>query len=189
MSGYTTSTKTCSLIILMTSAFAALLAGPANTNAQGTPGTKERDQATGGLTLPPGFRASVFADNLGRARHLTVAPSGDVYVNTWSSSYTDLKNAPGGYIVALRDTNRDGKADEVKRFGTVHQDGKAGGGTGIAVHRDALYVEDNGKIVRYQLEKGSLVPKGNPETVLSGLSTERGHIMHPFATRRTEAFT
>ena len=172
------------LMILVTSALAVSLGGWTNGNAQETPAGKERkgcDQANGGLTLPPGFCASVFADSLGRARHLTVAPSGDVYVNTWSSSYTDLKNAPGGYIVALRDTNRDGKADMVERFGTVHQDGKAGGGTGIAVHRDALYVEDNGRIVRYRIERGRLVPQGKPDVILSSLWTERGHIMHPFA--------
>ena len=139
------------------------------------------DQGDAGLTLPPGFCASVFADNLGRARHITVAPNGDVFANTWSSSYTDLKNAPGGYIVALRDTDRDGKADMVQRFGPVHQDGKAGGGTGIAVHRGALYVEDIGKIVRYQLDRERLVPAGKPDVILSGLWTERGHIMHPFA--------
>jgi glucose/arabinose dehydrogenase len=123
----------------------------------------------------------VFADNLGRARHLTVAPNGDVYVNTWSSSYTELKNAPGGYIVALRDTNGDGKADTIERFGTIHQDGKAGGGTGIGVHRNSLYVEDNGSIVRYRLGGGRLVPQDEPDVILTGLWTERGHIMHPFS--------
>ena len=173
----------CSMILIVT-AIAVSPVGLAQDKAQGTTGAKDRngcDQDNGGLTLPAGFCASVFADNLGRARHLTVAPSGDVYVNTWSSSYTDLKNAPGGYIVALRDTDRDGKADQVERFGPVHQDGKAGGGTGIAVHRDALYVEDNGKIMRYRLGSGVLVPQGKPDVVLSGLWTERGHIMHPFA--------
>lgn len=172
-----------SSIILMTTVV-VVSAGLAQDNAQGTAGAKDRngcDQDNGGLTLPAGFCASVFADNLGRARHLTVAPSGDVYVNTWSSSYTELKNAPGGYLVALRDTNRDGKADQIERFGPVHQDGKAGGGTGITVHRDALYVEDNGTIVRYRLGSGRLVPQGNAEVILSGLWTERGHIMHPFA--------
>jgi len=171
-------------VILMAALVAISPEGLAQDKAQGTTGAKERtgcEHDNGGLTLPAGFCASVFADNLGRARHLTVAPSGAVYVNTWSSSYTALKNAPGGYIVALRDTNRDGKADQVERFGPVHQDGRAGGGTGIAVHRDALYVEDNGKIVRYRLGSGLLVPKESPETVLSGLWTERGHIMHPFA--------
>src|SRR5689334_1438693 len=128
----------CSIIL-----FASAVAMTPAANAQGTAAKERRgcDQANGGLTLPPGFCATVFADNLGRARHLTVAPNGDVYVNTWSSSYTDLKNAPGGYIVALRDTDHDGRADVVQRFGPVHQDGKAGGGTGIAVHRGALYVE------------------------------------------------
>ena len=139
------------------------------------------EPGNGGLTLPPGFCASVFADNLGRARQLTVAPNGDVYVNTWSSSYTQLKNAPGGYVVGLRDTDKDGKADQIERFGTVHEDGKAGGGTGIEVHRGALFVEDNGTIVRYALASGGLVPPGKAEVVLSGLWTERGHIMHPFA--------
>jgi glucose/arabinose dehydrogenase len=168
-------------MMLIAAAVAVSPQGLAQGKAPGTVDVKDGcHQDHGGLTLPVGFCASVFADNLGRARHLTVAPSGDVHVNTWSNSYTELKNAPGGYLVALRDTNRDGKADQVERFGPVHEDGKAGGGTGIAVHRDALYVEDNGKIVRYRLGSGVLVPPGNPDVVLSGLWTERGHIMHPF---------
>ena len=176
--------KIVSLVALTMSAVALSPAGRTTGNAQGTNAAKERtkcEQGNIGLTLPAGFCASLFADNLGRARHLTVATNGDVYVNTWSSSYTDLKNAPGGYIVALRDANRDGRAEMIERFGTVHEDGKPGGGTGIAVHRDALYVEDNGKIVRYRLGRGRLVPQGNPDVILSGLWTERGHIMHPFA--------
>ena len=168
-----------SLVIL---AAAPAVGSPAQESAKKAPAARSGcEEGNGGLTLPAGFCASVFADNLGRARQLTVAPSGDVYVNTWSSTYTQLKNAPGGYVVALRDTNRDGKADQVERFGPVHEDGKAGGGTGIAVHRGQLFVEDIGKIVRYRLASGPLVPQGNPDVILSGLWTERGHIMHPFA--------
>jgi len=33
-----------------------------------------------GITLPAGFCATVFADTLGAARHMTVAPNGDVFV-------------------------------------------------------------------------------------------------------------
>jgi hypothetical protein len=36
-----------------------------------------------GLTLPAGFCATLFADGIGHARHLVVADSGVVYVNTW----------------------------------------------------------------------------------------------------------
>jgi hypothetical protein len=36
----------------------------------------------GGITLPRGFCATVFADNIGHARHLVVGPNGVVYVNS-----------------------------------------------------------------------------------------------------------
>jgi hypothetical protein len=36
------------------------------------------DPGNGGITLPEGFCAIVAADNLGTARHLTVAANGDV---------------------------------------------------------------------------------------------------------------
>ena len=134
-----------------------------------------------GLALPPGFCASAFAEGLGHARHLSVAPNGDVYVNTWSSRSTGYKNAPGGYIVALRDANGDGRADIIQRLGAVHQQGRAGGGTGIAVSGGALYAEDAGKIVRYRLRAGALLPQGAPEIILSGLPIEGGHIVHSFA--------
>jgi len=135
----------------------------------------------GGLTLPPDFCASVFADNLGHARHLVVAPNGDVYVNTFSDHHNQFTNAPGGFIVALRDTNRDGRADAIQRFGTEFQAGKPGGGTGIAVFDGALYVETLGTIVRYALNGKALIPGGQPETILSGLPLDGDHGMHPFA--------
>jgi glucose/arabinose dehydrogenase len=134
-----------------------------------------------GLTLPPGFCATVFADGLGHARHLAVAPNGTVYVNSWSSQSTKLGNAPGGYLVALRDADGDGRAEKVARFGTLHEDGKPGGGTGIAVHGGRLFAEVHGTIVRYRLGSNTLVPDATPETILSGLPTDGDHPMHPFA--------
>jgi glucose/arabinose dehydrogenase len=133
------------------------------------------------ITLPAGFCATVFADNLGHARHLAVAPNGDVYVNTWSSMYTMMKNAPGGYIVALRDADHDGRAEAIERFGTIHQDGKPGGGTGIAVHNGALYAEVDDKVVSYTLGADSLAPKSQPQTTVMGLPQAGDHPMHSFA--------
>ena len=118
------------------------------------------DADNGGITLPAGFCASVFADQLGHARHIAVSPNGDVYVNTWSTNYNNRTNAPGGYIVALRDTDRDGHAETIQRFGTTHKDGWHGGGTGIAVHRGSLYVEVDSRIVRYALAADVLAPTG-----------------------------
>lgn len=57
----------------------------------------------GGITLPPGFCATVFADNLGHARHMTFGPNGVLYVNTWSGRYYhDEPPPPGGFLIALR---------------------------------------------------------------------------------------
>src|SRR4051812_18209165 len=62
-----------------------------------------------GLILPAGFCATIFADTIGHSRHLVVAPNGVVYVNTWSGSYYQTPAHQGGFLVALRDTNNDGK--------------------------------------------------------------------------------
>jgi glucose/arabinose dehydrogenase len=92
-----------------------------------------------------------------------------------------MQNAPGGFVVGLRDADHDGHAETIERFGTMYQDGKPGGGTGIAVSNDGLYVEADGTIVRYRLRQGSLVPEGQPEVVLTGMPLDGDHPMHPFA--------
>jgi hypothetical protein len=61
----------------------------------------------GGLSLSPGFCATVFADNLGHVRHLVAAPDGTVYANTWSGRYFKSPPPPGGFLVALKDTKGD----------------------------------------------------------------------------------
>jgi glucose/arabinose dehydrogenase len=139
------------------------------------------DEGNGGITLPAGFCATVFADNLGHARHLAVAANGDVYVNTQSEAHNKMTNAPGGFVVVLRDGDHDGHAEVIQRFGSTFQPGKPGGGTGIAVDGDSLWVEDHGRIVRYKLSQELLVPNGEPEVILSGLPTDGDHTVHPFA--------
>jgi glucose/arabinose dehydrogenase len=134
----------------------------------------------GGLTLPSGFCASVFADGIGHARHLAVAPNGVVYVNTWSGDYYDFdKVPPGGFIVALQDKTGAGKADTIERFGETVQT-KGAGGTGIYVYEGSVYAEINDRIVRYPLPASGLVPQNEPETVVSGLPLGGDHPMHPF---------
>jgi glucose/arabinose dehydrogenase/mono/diheme cytochrome c family protein len=134
-----------------------------------------------GITLPPGFCATVFADDLGHARHLVVTPDGGVYVNTWSGRYYgNTPPPPGGFLIALKDTTSDGHADVVARFGPDAASGNAGG-TGIASHDGALYAETNDRIVRYVLTQGDLVPTAPPEVIVSGLPLTGDHPMHPFA--------
>jgi glucose/arabinose dehydrogenase/mono/diheme cytochrome c family protein len=133
-----------------------------------------------GLKLPAGFCATIFADGIGHARHLAVAPNGVVYVNTWSGRYygNDTPHA-GGFLVALQDTTGAGQADVNRRFGESVQSGGAGG-TGIGLYKGSLYAEINDKIVRYTLPVGSLVPRGPAVPIVTGLPLGGDHPMHPF---------
>lgn len=134
----------------------------------------------GGLKLPPGFCATVFADDIGHARHVVVAPNGVVYVNTWSGRYYgNGKSHEGGFLVALQDTTGNGHANVNVRFGDTAQTGSAGG-TGIGFYNGALYAEMNDRIVRYALPAGSIVPTGRPDVIVSGLPLTGDHPMHPF---------
>jgi len=134
-----------------------------------------------GITLPPGFCATVFADNLGNVRHLAVAADGTVYGNLWNgSSYFPRDKPPvDGFLVAMQDTDHDGKADKVTHFGQTPAEGSKGG-TGIGLYKGFVYAEMNDKIVRYRLA-GSGVPADKPQVVVSGMPLGGDHPMHPFA--------
>ncbi|HJU87026.1 MAG TPA: sorbosone dehydrogenase, partial [Gemmatimonadota bacterium] len=106
--------------------------------------------------VPEGFCATIFADNVGPARHLAVAPNGDVYVATWR------EGERRGGIVALRDTDGDGQADLLDRFADE-------GGSGIAIHGNHLYFATWSSVYRYRLSIRSLVPETPPDTVVTGL--------------------
>jgi glucose/arabinose dehydrogenase/mono/diheme cytochrome c family protein len=134
----------------------------------------------GGISLPPGFCATVFADNLGHVRHMAVAPNGVLYVNTWSGRYYHNDTPPaGGFLIALKDSNGSGHADKIERFGPGVQQGSAGG-TGIAIYNNAVYAEQNDKIISYALSSDSLVPNTAPLAIVSGLPLTGDHPMHPF---------
>jgi glucose/arabinose dehydrogenase/mono/diheme cytochrome c family protein len=163
--------------------FAAVLpslpAPPAAAQEARTP-THQCDAGNGGITVSPGFCATVFADNLGHARHMAIASNGTVYVNSWSGRYFGFKGVPpGGFVIALQDTAGSGHADKVQRFGGTLRNGNTGG-TGIALYNGRLYVEEGSRIERYALREGETVPSGPPETVLSGLPVTGDHPMHPF---------
>ena len=144
-----------------------------------------------GLSLPPGFCATVFADGLGHVRHMTVREDGAVFANTWSGRYfANSPPPPAGFFIALRDGDGDGRAEQVERFGpSPGGPDAAAGGSGVALHGGYVYLELNDKIVRYRLAPGALKPTGEPETVLSGMPLGGDHPMHPFViTAKGELF-
>lgn len=119
----------------------------------------------GGIQLPPGFCASVFADNLGKARHIAVTPSGHVFVVIEPSSPT----ASDGHVVALFDGDNDGVAEVVTPFGDI-------GGNGIAWRDGQLFVAANDRIVRYALPDGAALPTAmTPVVVAHDLPADGDH--------------
>ncbi len=118
----------------------------------------------GGLTLPDGFCAVVVADDVARARHLVVAPNGDVLVATGPRRGQE----GGGGVVLLRDTDGDGVANERSQFG-------GGVGDDVEFRRGFLYYSTHGAVMRYRWQPGAMEPEGPADTIVSGLPATRSH--------------
>ncbi len=124
------------------------------------------DTRNGDITLPSDFCAVVVADKVGMARHIAVGATGDIYV-----AIDDSTKANG--ILALRDTDGDGRANTQQYFGAPLADG-------IGILGDFLYVGYRTQIVRYRLVPGGLVPTGTAEIVVSGLPSSGDHFRKNF---------
>ena len=111
----------------------------------------------GEITVAPGFSVEVFHEGVGqRARHLAVRDNGDVYVARID-----------GTLVALRDSNGDGKADQ-------KEERKLPITTDVHVKGNWLYFSDRVSVNRLPLGE-ALLPAGEPEVLLSGFTPERQH--------------
>ena len=115
----------------------------------------------GGLTLPEGFCAAVFADDVGQVRHLTVAPNGDLYAATGGGFLR-------GGVAAFRDRGGDGSPDERTTFGPR-------GVNDVAVHDGHVYAALGDRVIRWPLTGGRLEPEGAPETIVGDLPSEGDH--------------
>ncbi len=115
-----------------------------------------------GITLPTGFTSTAFADSLGNARHIAVAPGGEVFVKLQR-----LKNGKG--IIRLKDMNGDGKADRMMSFGSYT-------GTGVAVKNGYLYASSNKGIFRYKLnDQNEVIDTSKAEMIVTGLVDKGQH--------------
>lgn len=119
-----------------------------------------KDDST--LKLPAGFKASILAENLGNARHITVTKQGNIYIKL-----SKLKDGKG--IIMLQDANNDGKVESQKSFGSYT-------GTGICVKGEYLYASSDNEIFRYKLnDKGEVINMDQPEKIVTGLINRRQH--------------
>jgi glucose/arabinose dehydrogenase len=148
---------------------AAATALPTSLRAQSA--ARQCSPNNAGLTLPPGFCAQIVADSVRSARHVVVAPNGDLVI-----AQRNTRDSVGG-VVVLRDTNGDGVADQRRKFFTQ-------GGTGIAFFDNHLYFAMDTAIVRWAWRPGDMVPSGNAETIVTGLAVQGAHAAKTIAIAR-----
>jgi glucose/arabinose dehydrogenase len=117
------------------------------------------DPDNGGLVLPEGACATLVASNVGPVRQLTVSADGDLYAAIASGSHG---------VLALRDTNGDGKPDRRATFAP-------GGANDVKLRNGYLYVALDDRILRYRIPSGQLEPTGKEEAVVTGLPAEGNH--------------
>ncbi|UTW58379.1 PQQ-dependent sugar dehydrogenase [Kordiimonas sp. SCSIO 12603] len=121
-----------------------------------------------GIRLPEGFKATVFADEVGFVRHIVKADNGWLY-----GALMRPKNRMG--LVAMRDTDGDGDADETLYFGNKLR------GTGIGIYDGYLYFGTDVSIMRWKLPEEGGVPTEKPELIAHGFIEKRQHAAKSFA--------
>ena len=113
------------------------------------------------IKLPPGFQISVWADGVANARSLAQSPGGTIFVGTWNA----------GNVYALRDENKDGKADRVI---TVIS-GLRNMPNGVAFKDGALYVAEINRVLRFDNIESKLETAGQPAVVTDKFPSDRHH--------------
>lgn len=147
---------------MLTRTFSALLISLGMFSGACTPSSDIDNDATSlEVTVPAGFRLEVVADSVGRARHIAVRENGDLYVRLRKAT------AEGHTLVALRDADGDGRAEQIEYFGET-------GGTGLHIRNGYLYYSSDTTIYRVELGEG-LIPTAEPETVIAGFPTQPSH--------------
>jgi len=130
----------------------AILCAPAGAACQMAPArAPEHD-----LTVPAGFKVSVFAENLGGIRYLALGPGGVVYASRPSR----------GVVLQLPDANHDGVADSV-----ITVVSGLSQPFGLAFRGDTMYVAETNEVVRFDQGGGGAKTVIAPDLPTGGHST------------------
>lgn len=111
------------------------------------------------IKLPPGFSISVYAE-VPDARSMTLSPSGTLFVGTRS----------GGKVYAVRDENKDGKADKVYTVASrLHVP------NGVAFRNGSLYIATISSVLRIDSIEKNLDAPSKPVIVYDKLPDDEHH--------------
>lgn len=112
------------------------------------------------ISMPPGFKISIYASGIEGARSLTLGDNGVVFVGSRSE----------GRVYALVDENGDGKKVEVLTVAS-----NLDTPNGVAYHKGSLYVAEISRILRYDNILENLNQPKAPVVVYDLLPKERHH--------------
>lgn len=112
------------------------------------------------IKLPAGFHIGLFTDQIPNARSLTLGEDGTVYVGTLST----------GKVYALRDANRDGRADSVQVVASG-----LNAPNGVAYLSGDLYIAEISRIVKLKDIGAHLGNPPQPEVVYEGYPSDKHH--------------
>ncbi len=130
----------------------AKLAAPYQTESARRSSRVIPQPANAKLMVPKGFKVNVFAEGELRVpRWMALAPNGDVF----------LADSRANSIIVLRDTNKDGKADQRWIWSN-----KLSQPFGMAFHENWFYVANTDSIVRFKYKRGQTTADSEPEKLV-----------------------
>ena len=121
----------------------------------------KKEARDGKLFLPDDFSSVVVVDSIAETvRHMAVTKDNILYVK--------LRNATeNASVAALKDTDNDGAADIIKKFGDHSTRQKWSYATAMRIYKGYIYFSSDLVVYRYKLKIGTLVPEGEVEVVLT----------------------
>ncbi|MDP6435886.1 MAG: PQQ-dependent sugar dehydrogenase [Gammaproteobacteria bacterium] len=120
--------------------------------------------------LPDGFATTIFHPAAGATRHIAVRDNGDVFVARDFRLAAPMfgQDAAWGALLAMRDNDGDGVADQVEEFGPQTT------ATEVVIHDGWLYFGTDLAVYRIELDD-NLVPAGVAEPIAGGFPMQRSH--------------
>lgn len=112
------------------------------------------------LKVPPGYRVTVLATGMPKARHMAMGTEGTLFVGSMAGNVYAL-GLNGGVVTQQRVIIK-GLRDP----------------SGVAFHGGSLFVADRTRIVRYDQIEQRLNDPGTPRTVIDGLPDKARHDAH-----------
>jgi len=158
-------------ISLLAACASMLAAAPAMAQARAGAQCAE-DNA--GLKLPTGFCAMIFSDTLRGARHMWIAPNGDVYLAAQGGG----RGSGNGGVWLLHDENHDGIADSRVRLASGFNSSE------VRMFDGYIYAENMTGVVRFPYKPGSTEPAAKLDTIVEGLQRNGDHTTKTFVIAR-----